>query len=237
MRINGTPASRTIVFRGFLEDPKGDPSSVLWFVGDLRTEKAEQVNPCAHMLKILAMLRLIASQVLYPNRGELVWTFPLSKEVFRLQGCLDVVVHGEEDPLKRSYRFMAWSSLHADSRLKYNWAAPGMQLNVAGFSLINGLWVPEEEGEDDRAVKGGEMAELAKSSSHLDGVGAAGIPSPQFCLMTLEPDSVQIERLGEGRKFWFKLEQGGKVCGLFVGQHFISSLVHAVARRPGLALH
>ena len=44
MRINGTPASRTIVFRGFLEDPKGDPSSVLWFVGDLRTEKAEQVS-------------------------------------------------------------------------------------------------------------------------------------------------------------------------------------------------
>ncbi len=43
LRINGTPASRTIVFRGFLEDPKGDPSSVLWFVGDLRTEKAEQV--------------------------------------------------------------------------------------------------------------------------------------------------------------------------------------------------
>jgi hypothetical protein len=44
LRINGTPASRTIVFRGFLEDPKGDPSSVLWFVGDLRTEKAEQVG-------------------------------------------------------------------------------------------------------------------------------------------------------------------------------------------------
>lgn len=134
--------------------------------------------------------------------------------MFRLQGCLDVVVHGEDDPLKRSYRFMAWSSLHADSRLKYNWAAPGMQLNVAGFSLINGLWMPEEVGEDDRAVKGGEMAELAKSSSHLEGVGSAGIPSPQFCLMTLEPDAVQIERLGEGRKFWFKLEQGGKarVC-------------------------
>ena len=89
-----------------------------------------------------------------------------------------------------------------------------MQLNVAGFSLINGLWMPEEVGEDDRAVKGGEMAELAKSSSHLEGVGSAGIPSPQFCLMTLEPDAVQIERLGEGRKFWFKLEQGGKarVC-------------------------
>jgi hypothetical protein len=32
------------VFRGFLEDPKGDPSSTLWFVGDLRTEKAEQVD-------------------------------------------------------------------------------------------------------------------------------------------------------------------------------------------------
>jgi hypothetical protein len=149
--------------------------------------------------------------VTYPNRGELIWTFPLSKEVFRLQGCLDVVRHGEDDPLKRSYRFMAWSSLHAESRLKYNWAAPGMQLNVAGFSLVDGLWVPEEEGEDDRAVKGGEMAALAKADSHLEGVGSAGIPSPQFCLMTLEPDAVQIERLGEGRKFWFKLDQGCKV--------------------------
>lgn len=86
-----------------------------------------------------------------------------------------------------------------------------MQLNVAGFSLVNGLWVPEEEGEDDRAVKGGEMAELAKSSSQLDGVGSAGIPSPQFCLMTIEPDAVEIERLGEGRKFWFKLDEGCKV--------------------------
>lgn len=55
------------------------------------------------------------------------------------------------------------------------------------------------------------MAELAKSSSQLDGVGSAGIPSPQFCLMTIEPDAVQIERLGEGRKFWFKLDEGCKV--------------------------
>ena len=55
------------------------------------------------------------------------------------------------------------------------------------------------------------MAELAKSSSHLDGVGSAGIPSPQFCLMTIEPDAVEIERLGEGRKFWFKLDEGCKV--------------------------
>ena len=44
LRVNGTPASRNIVFRGFLEDPKGDPSSTLWFVGDLRTEKAEQAR-------------------------------------------------------------------------------------------------------------------------------------------------------------------------------------------------
>jgi hypothetical protein len=149
--------------------------------------------------------------VRYPNRGELLWTFPISKELFRLQGCLDVVVHGEQDHLKRSYRFMAWSSLHADTRAKYNWAAPGMHLNVAGFSLVDGLWVPEDQGEDDRAVKGGEMAELAKSGSNLQGVGAAGIPSPQFCLMTLEPDAVQIERLGEGRKFWFKLDRGCQV--------------------------
>ena len=59
------------------------------------------------------------------------------------------------------------------------------------------------------------MAELAKSSSHLDGVGSAGIPSPQFCLMTIEPDAVEIERLGEGRKFWFKLDEGCKVSGVF----------------------
>ena len=36
-----------------------------------------------------------------------------------------------------------------------------LQLNVAGFSLVDGLWVPEEEGEDDRAVKGGEMAQVS----------------------------------------------------------------------------
>ena len=36
-----------------------------------------------------------------------------------------------------------------------------LQLNVAGFSLVDGLWVPEEEGEDDRAFKGGEMAQVS----------------------------------------------------------------------------
>jgi hypothetical protein len=40
-----------------------------------------------------------------------------------------------------------------------------MQLNVAGFSLINGQWVPEEDGEDDRAVKGGEMAQVPSLSN------------------------------------------------------------------------
>ncbi len=186
-----------------------------------------------------------ATQVIYPNRGELIWTFPISKEVIRLQGCLDVVKHGEDDALKRSYRFMAWSSLHADTRLKYNWAAPGMQLNVAGFSLVDGLWVPEEEGEDDRAVKGGEMAELAKADAHMEGVGSAGIPSPQFCLMTLEPDAVQIERWGEGRKFWFKLDQGCKASFRFIVYactHTCTTtrpflMPFAVVRCTGLALH
>ena len=30
------------------------------------------------------------------------------------------------------------------------------------FSLVNSLWVAEEEGEDDRAVKGGATAELTR---------------------------------------------------------------------------
>ena len=49
---------------------------------------------------------------------------------------------------------------HATHTLAHCHHTP-LQLNVAGFSLVDGLWVPEEEGEDDRAVKGGEMAQVS----------------------------------------------------------------------------
>jgi hypothetical protein len=63
VRVDGRPANRTVVFRGFLEE-----TNCLKFVTDIRSQKVEEIN-------------------LYPW-GEICWYFPKTREQFRIAGKL-----------------------------------------------------------------------------------------------------------------------------------------------------
>jgi PPOX class probable FMN-dependent enzyme len=72
VRADGSPANRTVVFRGFLDD-----ANQLKMVTDARNEKAEQIDQ--------------------NDWGEACWYFPTTREQFRLLGQLILVRDSHTD--------------------------------------------------------------------------------------------------------------------------------------------
>jgi PPOX class probable FMN-dependent enzyme len=98
-RMDGRPANRTIVFRGFLEN-----TNHLRFVADSRSEKIDQLQA--------------------QPWGEICWYFPKTREQFRILGKLIVVSadYGDEALLKA--RKMLWHDLSDAGRSQFAWAHP-----------------------------------------------------------------------------------------------------------------
>lgn len=100
VRVNGCPANRTVVFRGFLED-----TNQLKFVIDNRSEKAEQINQ--------------------QPWAEACWYFPNTREQFRVTGSLILVSDDNSYPTLKQARITSWQELSDAGRLQFAWPYPG----------------------------------------------------------------------------------------------------------------
>lgn len=100
VRVDGRPANRTVVFRGFLED-----RDQLKFVTDARSEKVEQIGD--------------------QPWGEVCWYFPNTREQFRILGQLTLVGANHPDPELQKARQMSWQELSDAARLQFAWPHPG----------------------------------------------------------------------------------------------------------------
>ncbi|OJW22164.1 MAG: hypothetical protein BGO49_19210 [Planctomycetales bacterium 71-10] len=99
VRPDGRPAIRTVVFRGFLDDPRK-----LAFATDSRSAKRAEIeaNP----------------------RGEICWYFPETREQFRVSGMLALIGPGSTDPALRQARADLWAELGDEVRAGFTWPAP-----------------------------------------------------------------------------------------------------------------
>ncbi|MEE3718279.1 Npun_F5749 family FMN-dependent PPOX-type flavoprotein [Tumidithrix elongata RA019] len=93
--LDGYPANRTVVFRGFLPD-----TNHLKFVCDRRSPKIQQIalNPLA----------------------EACWYFPKTREQFRLRGKLRAIDHASKSDLQTA-RQIAWQELSDAGRVQFGW--------------------------------------------------------------------------------------------------------------------
>ena len=100
LRPDGTPANRTMVFRGFLEQPDR-----LVCCTDARSAKIEQLhqNPAV----------------------EVCWYFPRSREQFRLRGTATLVEAGDPDAELLVTRDSVWVGLAGSTRVQFAWPDPG----------------------------------------------------------------------------------------------------------------
>lgn len=99
VRPDGTPANRTVVFRGFLEPDR------LLCAADARSEKMDQLdgNPAV----------------------ELCWYFPRSREQFRIRGTATVIEAGHPDAEMLVARDTVWLGLSGSVRVQFAWPEPG----------------------------------------------------------------------------------------------------------------
>lgn len=100
VQVDGRPANRTVVFRGFLED-----TDQLKFVIDARSQKADQIErqPWA----------------------EACWYFPETREQFRITGSLTLIQADYPDSALQQARQTSWQELSDSARLQYAWPHPG----------------------------------------------------------------------------------------------------------------
>lgn len=95
VRIDGKPANRTVVFRGFLND-----TDLLQMVADLHSDKINQMaqNPWS----------------------EICWYFSKTREQFRLLGRLSLVNAESLDEILQKARHTRWQALSDNARLQFS---------------------------------------------------------------------------------------------------------------------
>ncbi|MEL7511795.1 MAG: Npun_F5749 family FMN-dependent PPOX-type flavoprotein [Cyanobacteria bacterium J06554_3] len=99
VRAEGTPANRTVVFRGFL-----DGSDRLMMISDRRSQKTAQIQQ-------------------NPN-AEACWYFTKTREQFRLSGELTLVTAETTDPAFSAARQQVWQKISDNARLQFAWSHP-----------------------------------------------------------------------------------------------------------------
>lgn len=98
--LDGQPAARTMVFRGFREQ-----TDQLVLVTDSRSSKIEQLS--AHPW------------------AELSWYCQTTRQQFRLAGNVRIVSHTEEDPSLAAVRTSIWKALSDRTRAMFFQPPPG----------------------------------------------------------------------------------------------------------------
>jgi pyridoxamine 5'-phosphate oxidase len=100
VRANGRPASRTVVFRGFLPE-----SNAIAIITDQRSQKIEQIEQ--------------------NGWAEICWYFPKTREQFRFAGMLHIVdaTHPTESCVMAYHD--TWQKLSETARAQFYGVAPG----------------------------------------------------------------------------------------------------------------
>lgn len=111
VRPDGSPANRTVVFRGFLEE-----TNQLQFVTDARSQKVANLD--------------------HHPWGEACWYFPHTREQFRLSGLLTLVSETHPDPDLQQARQRSWQALSDAARTQFTWPHPGQPRNADGFNAL-----------------------------------------------------------------------------------------------------
>ena len=98
LRLDGTPANRTVVFRGFWAD-----TNQLMFISDLRSDKTAQVQRTPE--------------------AEACWYFTKTREQFRLSGQL-MLVSADSETSYQLARQQLWQNISENARLQFAWPQP-----------------------------------------------------------------------------------------------------------------
>lgn len=98
--LEGLPANRTVVFRGFWKD-----TDYLQFVTDSRSEKIIHIQQQPF--------------------AEVCWYFTKTREQFRLAGKLILITAACKEQTLQSARQAAWQKLSDSARLQFTWPFPG----------------------------------------------------------------------------------------------------------------
>ncbi len=99
VRADGTPANRTVVFRGFFAK-----TNQLMFIADARSEKTDQI---AHHAA-----------------AEACWYFTKTREQFRLLGDVRLVTANSEQTHLSDARTQLWQTISDTARLQFAWPQP-----------------------------------------------------------------------------------------------------------------
>ncbi|MEL6161589.1 MAG: Npun_F5749 family FMN-dependent PPOX-type flavoprotein [Cyanobacteria bacterium J06627_32] len=99
LRPDGTPANRTVVFRGFAEN-----GNQLMFISDRRSEKIAQIDD-------------------NPN-AEVCWYFTKTREQFRLSGQLQGITADSTDADLQQLRDRLWQNISDNARIQFAWPQP-----------------------------------------------------------------------------------------------------------------
>jgi len=103
VKSDGRPANRTVVFRGFLDQPDGLGWNGLKFICDRRSEKVTELE--AH------------------SWAELCWYFPKTREQFRLAGSVAIALDDTADlgPVRQQ----TWEAISDNAKTSFYWPEPG----------------------------------------------------------------------------------------------------------------
>ena len=110
VRSDGTPANRTVVFRGFLED-----TNKLKIITDIRSDKIIEIQN--------------------QSRGEICWYFTNSREQFRIAGNIIIINSNHQESELQRVRESTWQDLSDNARIQFAWPHPGeSRANPEAFS-------------------------------------------------------------------------------------------------------
>jgi pyridoxamine 5'-phosphate oxidase len=106
--LQGYPANRTVVFRGW-----HDPYSELQFVTDVRYGSTRPTGSA----KI--------AQILQNPQAEACWYFPKTREQFRIRGHLKLIDCTSQRDSLAEQRQQVWQQLSPKARPQFWWPTPG----------------------------------------------------------------------------------------------------------------
>eukprot|EP00802_Teleaulax_amphioxeia_P024334 Tamp_25019.p1 GENE.Tamp_25019~~Tamp_25019.p1 ORF type:complete len:247 (+),score=38.86 Tamp_25019:70-741(+) len=147
VRPDGSPANRTVVFRGFVPG-----SNDLYIVTDSRSKKIGEIaqNPWA----------------------EIAWYFTISREQFRIRGKLRVVGPSAAQEAERSeevkLRVAAWQGMSDAARNGFAWPEPGAAPPAAAEAFASASASPVEPPDTFSIV--------CMEPTHIDHLILKGMP-------------------------------------------------------------
>lgn len=99
LKPDGTPANRTVVFRGFFAQ-----TNQLMFISDHRSQKTQEI-------------------IHNPNT-EVCWYFTKTREQFRLSGQITLITANTQPATLLNARQQIWQNISAKAKLQFAWPCP-----------------------------------------------------------------------------------------------------------------